>query len=605
MAFDTLLDAISITTEGILSGPALLAVYSIDTATVPDDGGVIVTASGYFPTDVAISVRVVDTFDLDCYSGAIGYGLECWSDDGSTLSFVVPKMPVGGPYDLVFTPTGSTAVTFANSLTVIKRSFSSVLYGIRSRIGVPRDPGPRELMYEDWGSSIEPELPLEALVTAISDTVLEVAGFLLTRTTAAYTAGDATMAVESTDRWPESGSFAVPGGTGTYTGVTSTSLTGVSCDVDVVQAGMVMEASRTVSIFDQLRRSFFVTTADGRQELAILTRNYGLIRPRGFADETWRSILQAMMYIEAQTMYAFEQICDIVYGPGSYEVYEDVINYPCTVFLRVPGTIGGTTDGKTYLVGLEAQAQTSATTVTLDHTPTTVYGIWTSTDTGRQGTNYALGTLSTLMSVNNDRVTGPAATFTADDVGKPLIYGSEGWKIAELISSSEVRCAGRTRTNGVLDGAAPTELTVPTPTFLAWMVGHQITIESDTNGGTYTIASITDAYTAVLTGAAFLTEIDVHWHLVPDWAATAGVSVDVLRATASGAVVTAPSGVTFPANMLIDYTVARNDAQLQTLNYPAASPRAPFYLFDHGSAIRSVISLLTASGVAVEVETMS
>jgi hypothetical protein len=93
-------------------------------------------------------VTVTDGGDLSevCYSGQAGNGAFAVSEDGMTLPFVVPPLPIGGPYNLVFTTQSPpSVVTLPAVLTVIHRTFAAGLFSIRAHAPPPRNVGPYSL----------------------------------------------------------------------------------------------------------------------------------------------------------------------------------------------------------------------------------------------------------------------------------------------------------------------------------------------------------------------------------------------------------------------------------------------------------------------------
>lgn len=143
---------LGISTDGILFASTAAAIITgIGPSRVPDNGGVKVTALGVFPTDERIKVQVIVPGEPNslCYSGVVGQEEWCTSGDGLSLSFVVRPLPIGGPYNLLFTTEDSVANTiFPSALTVIHRSFVTNLYGLRGSIAHPRFVGPRTIRDE-------------------------------------------------------------------------------------------------------------------------------------------------------------------------------------------------------------------------------------------------------------------------------------------------------------------------------------------------------------------------------------------------------------------------------------------------------------------------
>lgn len=143
----------AIVSDGILAGTGsgALFVVSVSPASAGDDGGWAVIASGVFPTGQGTLVRVQDGGLLDalCYGGTPGDGAFSSSEDGTEIEFVVPPLPVGGPYDLYFeSEDGLLTFTLAAALTVVKRSYADRLYSVRGQMPPPRDVGPYSIDQE-------------------------------------------------------------------------------------------------------------------------------------------------------------------------------------------------------------------------------------------------------------------------------------------------------------------------------------------------------------------------------------------------------------------------------------------------------------------------
>lgn len=146
-------EAIGLSTDGVLFIQTESAVAATVVPTVaPDNGGGVIVASGYFPADQRTKVEISDgTIVRTCYSGVIGQQEWCVGNDAETeLRFVLPPMPVGGPYGLIFTVEGGLSTLLANAITVYHRAFRTNLFGIRSVYGAgPRNVGPRTLRASD------------------------------------------------------------------------------------------------------------------------------------------------------------------------------------------------------------------------------------------------------------------------------------------------------------------------------------------------------------------------------------------------------------------------------------------------------------------------
>jgi subtilase family serine protease len=135
-----------------------MSISSVDVANVGDEGGWPVTATGVFPTGVALLVYVEAATGqgVACYSGKQGQGYEVYSPDGTTVSFVTPPLEINpsgsNPYGLyVRTVDGAIQIRQTGLLTVVHRSYASNLYSLRQHFPPPRLVGPYEPATEDFG----------------------------------------------------------------------------------------------------------------------------------------------------------------------------------------------------------------------------------------------------------------------------------------------------------------------------------------------------------------------------------------------------------------------------------------------------------------------
>jgi len=157
----------------------------------------------------------------------------------------------------------------------------------------------------------------------------------------------------------------------------------------------VVDASQSYSALDKLRRALLVEYAT-EEELDRIGRNLGSSRLPGMGDEVYRCILQTEPYLPKSTIYGIELILECLFPGGGASVYEDLINFPNTVFILIPAVSAGTAvfEGKTFLAptgkdvtpptdpalggaafgrkGREKQTSSTTTTVTVGHEPTTI-----------------------------------------------------------------------------------------------------------------------------------------------------------------------------------------------------------------------------------------
>lgn len=136
-------------TDGILGGsaPSEYAIASLDPSVYPDDGGILVTARGTFPPGTPMKVFITTPSGLsrECYAG-FGAGGSVIATGGSA-QFVVPPMPVGGPYELRFDFEGES-IDYPPGVTYVHRDFTSNLFALRGEFAPPRSVGPFSLKDE-------------------------------------------------------------------------------------------------------------------------------------------------------------------------------------------------------------------------------------------------------------------------------------------------------------------------------------------------------------------------------------------------------------------------------------------------------------------------
>lgn len=162
---------LGLSTDGILYSAVGLYLVGLDVPYVGDDGGWVVVGSGVFPTYVGIRVWVVvphweDPFYLlkPCFSGKQGNEYVCWSEDGATLPFTVPPLPIDpdprlgtspppfNPFDILLTTTDEAfTYTAEDILTVVHRTYTTNSYKLRSSFPPPYDVGVRSTDSEDFG----------------------------------------------------------------------------------------------------------------------------------------------------------------------------------------------------------------------------------------------------------------------------------------------------------------------------------------------------------------------------------------------------------------------------------------------------------------------
>lgn len=609
-------DAAALTTDGMVVGFGGLAIVALDVDNVGDEGGWEVVATGVFPTWASLYVYVTDGADIEerCYSGVIGQGDVCQSSDGSTLRFISPPLPVGAGYDVrVELTDGSLASTLAAGLPVWKRTYTTNLYNLRSHHPPPRAVGAWDIMQEKWGVEFtgDNDTVYSAILTALADTLQETFGFLLTRVYANAAAGFATLQCEGLHRWPTAGRFVCNGRYYRYTGADAVfvggtpatehycRLTGVTEDdgstatIEAVRQGdVLMYLGEDITDMERLRMAFFVETAEGA-DLDTLARNYGLSRPRGLVDATFRALLKVLIYLDAQTIYAVEKVLDVLRGPGTYEVYErfPVPDENNRFYVKLTASTG-TSRGRAYMTAFETVASVGAT-ATVSQPPSVVNGVWTNTDPYRTGTNHAEASVAVTKTAP-DRLVTAAAFWTIADEGRSVrLADGSLWLVRSYLDPVTVQVGGPRRTDGTTNTASPDRLVASGSVFRSWMVGHDLVVFGTLNPGTYPILEVVSEYEVRVSGAAFVTETFAEYQLAPQFTGTA-TSAAIMRATIAGNVVTCPAAL--PANVIVDYATVPS-AQAVEDHTTDGTAQFPFYLFDDTFIVALVLDIIKAAGV--------
>lgn len=187
-----------------------------------------------------------------------------------------------------------------------------------------------------------------------------------------------TFPVETTFGWSDSGQIGVDGVRYSYGSKTDVSFDEISYvrNTDYTPGAAkqhrvestVIDLNRNRSGIDLARRAMLVDYAEG-DDLNAIGRNLGVLRlPFLASDEQFRSIIKHLAYNPKGTLYGIDLALRGLVGEGNFEIYEDVLHYPNTVFVKLIGS--STTDassvGKAYLTGSECQPATGDNTVNID-----------------------------------------------------------------------------------------------------------------------------------------------------------------------------------------------------------------------------------------------
>jgi len=206
---------------------------------------------------------------------------------------------------------------------------------------------------------------LEAITRAMGGVLNELGGQRFTRAVSLSPAGSSSVFVETTHEWPAAGVAYINGQSYLWSGKTPTALTGLSyfegtteifgLRNDVNPTDEVLDFSRVFNDLEKLRSGFFVNTAAG-SDLSTLGRGLGVDRPPTLTDDAiFREIIKATAYVPKGTIWALELALTAFFGAGNFVIYENLVNNPNTVFIRLTGaglSLSTSSIGKTY-VGLD------------------------------------------------------------------------------------------------------------------------------------------------------------------------------------------------------------------------------------------------------------
>jgi len=213
---------------------------------------------------------------------------------------------------------------------------------------------------------------LRAVVGSISEAIGDLVGKPTTRLRSTHAIGATVILVESTRRFPTAGSLYV--GTEkrpiTYTGVDQTAgaqrFTGCSPLVGAqIEGSEVLDNSQSYSALDQLWRALTITYSSGA-DLARVGRNMGWDWPYEVAEATWRSLLYILPYLPAGPIEALEIVLNAVFPLGGWSIYQDPVSESGVVHVTVPGQLGASEVGRTFI--MDVDDMTSATALTANTT---------------------------------------------------------------------------------------------------------------------------------------------------------------------------------------------------------------------------------------------
>ena len=335
-----------------------------DPQDISEDGGQEIQIQGSFELQNRYKVHIGPlgtTVDPACHSGKVDQSTIIYPWTAGILRCYAPVLPVGSNYEVtVVNQDTAESHQLVNEIDVYPRQFKTSVYDLRKVLPNFYRTGPKKIDLE-----VAPNLDdlgmIEAITGLFGEELTEVGGFRMTRLAAAVAATDVSFPVESTLDWADIGRISVDGVPYNYSAKTLTTLTGIEhvaagatvagAAADHRDESAVVDLSREWSGLDLLRRAFLVDYAEG-DDLNALGRNLGVNRlPLFTNDDDFRSVIKAVAYNPRGTVLGLELAMEAILGAGNYEVYEDLIQFPCTVFLRVnlAAFVGDTEIGKAFL----------------------------------------------------------------------------------------------------------------------------------------------------------------------------------------------------------------------------------------------------------------
>ncbi len=185
------------------------------------------------------------------------------------------------------------------------------------------------------------------------------------------------LPVETTFEWDESGKVAVDGIVYRYASKTLESLDGVTHlfagrtipglrQAHRIQS-TVIDLNQSRSDIDKLRQAMLVDFAED-DELSAVGRNLSVLRlPFLSGDAQYRAIIKALAYNPRGTFFGIELALGGIVGEGNFEITEDLVNSPNTVFIKLLAAAALTTlsQGKAFLQGRVSRPLLTDTTLAL------------------------------------------------------------------------------------------------------------------------------------------------------------------------------------------------------------------------------------------------
>jgi hypothetical protein len=206
---------------------------------------------------------------------------------------------------------------------------------------------------------------LEGVLYAIGRADTKIGGYRITRLLDAVAVGETILPVENCLDWQDSGKIVVGGvvyryahrGPGSFHGITHIKNGETIVGVKKAHARNtpIMDLGNPFNAIERVRRAMLVETAES-DDLNVVGRNLGVKRyifP--MTDAIYRAAVSTIAYNPRATILGLELALDALVGRENYEIVEDLVRYPCTVWIIFSDSVLKTTTatGHAYLSDTE------------------------------------------------------------------------------------------------------------------------------------------------------------------------------------------------------------------------------------------------------------
>jgi len=202
---------------------------------------------------------------------------------------------------------------------------------------------------------------LQAISGIIGESDNELGGLYSTRLVFVGSIGDTEIEVESTLNWSYPGKLAIDGILYYYVSIVGNTIGGLYyINESIIELGLakihnvdseVVNVNENLNAIQLAKKSLLVSYAED-EYLDAIGRKYGVPRKPLYGDnDTYREIIKAIAFAPRGTIYGIELALNALLGVGNYEIYEDLIQYPNVVFIKINESyfLNDTPYGETYI----------------------------------------------------------------------------------------------------------------------------------------------------------------------------------------------------------------------------------------------------------------